>query len=196
MNNGKLILKRAALALAGLPLPFLAAASEAAHGSAEGGANPEFWVLIFTVISFLSVMAVLGYFGWPQILKALHEREELIKKSLEAAEEARKNAEIQSAEYNKRMAEMESRTQQLLSEAQRQAAEVREKLIKDAEASAKDLMSKTRQQLEAERASVVKSVRSELAGLVVTASEKLLRKSVDKSIQDQMVKELSSQLEN
>lgn len=197
--NGKIISKAQTWALAlALSLPLFVSGSS---GSAEGahqasGSSPEFWVMVFTIISFVAVAGVLGFFGWPQILASLKEREDSIRKSLEAADKARLAAEAQTAEYNKRTAEMERHTQQLMDQAQRQAAELREKLIKDAEAAAKDLMAKTRQQLDQERAQVVKQVRSEMAALVVTASEKLLRKSVDKNVQDQLVKEFASQVEN
>jgi len=166
-----------------------------AHEAAGAGPSPETWVLLFTAASFLTVAAILAKYGWPQILAALKEREEAIRKSLEAEAQAQRAAEAQSAAHARQVSEIEARSQEMIASARTQAAAVQEKILKEAEAAAKDLMAKTREMLEREREEAVRDLRRGAAAVAVGAAERLLKRGADQALHDRLVAEMVSELE-
>ncbi len=85
-----------AIVLFALPLA-VSAASEAAgaEGAGHGGPSlmePDPGGAIWTIVLFVLLVAVLGKFAWPPILRGLQEREQKIRGDLENAEKAESTA--------------------------------------------------------------------------------------------------------
>jgi len=158
--------------------------------------SPETWIFVFTLISFLVVVLVLGKFGWPAIIKTLEEREGFIKQALKDAENSRQTAEDLKKEYENRMTEVEKKVNEVLSQAQSQGTETRNSILKQAQADADKVAAKTREQLEADKEKVLKELRKEVGELSIGLAEKLMRQTVDKKVQDRALQEFLSELDH
>jgi F-type H+-transporting ATPase subunit b len=157
--------------------------------------NPDTGLMIWTIITFAVVVLVLGRFAWKPLLQAVESREEKLRADIKAAEESRLAAEKMRQDYERQMTEVEARTRQLLADAQTEAHRLREEMLKAAQDESARLSEKTRQQLAEEQQRLMRELRAEVVSLSVKAAEKLLRKSVDKSVQDRFVQEAVGNLD-
>lgn len=157
--------------------------------------NPDIGLTIWTLVTFVVVVLVLGKFAWGPILAALQEREDKIKSDLSAAESARQGAEKSRLDFEAKMAGLKAETQALLSKAQNDAQKMREDMLKAAQDESARLAEKTRQQLAEEQRRLVAQLRGEVASLAVGAAEKILGKAVDKNIQDKALDDASADLD-
>jgi F-type H+-transporting ATPase subunit b len=157
--------------------------------------NPDIGLTLWTLVTFACVVLVLGKFAWGPILSALEARENQIKSDLSAADEARKAADQSRREFEAKLAEMQDKTRELLSQAERDGRKMRDDMLKAAQDESARLADKTRKELAEEQRRLVQELRSEVVGLSVATAEKLLRKSVDKTVQDKVMQEASADLE-
>jgi F-type H+-transporting ATPase subunit b len=157
--------------------------------------NPDIGLMIWTVVTFVLVVFVLGRFAWKPLLQALEEREGRIRADIRSAEDARKAAEKLRGDYDAQLAQVEARTRELIAQAQKDAQRLREEMLKAAQDENARLTERTRQQLAEEQRRLVQELRAEVAEVSVKAAEKLIRKSVDKGLQDQFVKEALADFE-
>jgi F-type H+-transporting ATPase subunit b len=149
--------------------------------------NPDIGLTVWTVVTFLALLVVLGKFVWRPILGALDAREELNRGHARAAEESRREAETLRRDYEARLAHVEVRTKELLSQAEADARRIREEMLKTAQAEAEKIAAKTREQLAEEQRRLVRELRTEVASLTVAAAEKMIRRSIDVTVRDQVL---------
>lgn len=157
--------------------------------------TPHLGLMVWTVVTFVLLVLVLAKFGWRPLIQGLEEREDFLRREREGAEEARKAAESLKAAYDRQLADAASKVQALARQAESDARARKEELLKTAQDEAARLVEKTRQQLAEEQRRLVAELRGEVASLAVGAAEKLLRKSVDKSVQDKALAEASADLD-
>ena len=141
--------------------------------------NPDKGLLIWTVVSFVVLVLVLGKFAWKPLLAALQEREAGIRKAIEDAASARLSADQLKTQYERELASAQDHAAGLLSQAKRDAQKVRDQLLKEAENDARRLTEQTKKQLEDEKLKISRELRQEVAGLSVKVAEKLLRHSMN-----------------
>lgn len=147
--------------------------------------------MIWMLIAFLIVLAILAKVGWPLIMGAVEQRNTHISDSLLAAEEAnnalagieqkRQEAMAEAqAEQIKMMKENQDLKTQLIEEAKAQARHEAEKIVADA-----------RLKIEKEQAEAMAQMKSEVIALSVDIAEKLLQRELsDKPSQTAYIEEL------
>ncbi|MBI4051283.1 MAG: F0F1 ATP synthase subunit B [Elusimicrobia bacterium] len=145
--------------------------------------SPDIGLSIWTAVTFLLLVLLLGRAAWRPLVQALEERERAMRTEREAAEAARKSAEEIKAQLDRELAQIQHKTQELLAQAQREGATQRDQVIRAAQEEALRMAEKTRIQLEEEKNRLVRELRNEVAGLSVLAAEKLLKKSMDPAVQ-------------
>lgn len=159
--------------------------------------NPDTGLVIWTVVTFLSLVFILKSFAWGPLLSALEEREARMKAEREGAEAARAEAERIKADLEAEMAGLDAKSRELLSKAMKDGDALRARLKAAAEADAKRITEKTMAELADEKERLVRELRREVTSLSVMAAEKLLRKSVDDEVQktvlESFFKDLDSQ---
>lgn len=139
---------------------------------------PESGLMIWMVIAFLIVLAILAKAGWPMIMGAVEKRNTHIADSLLAAEEAnnalagieqqrQESMAAAQAEQIKMMKESQELKAQLIEEAKAQAREEAEKIVADA-----------RMKMEKEQAEAMAQMKNEVIALSVDIAEKLLQREL------------------
>ncbi len=170
-------------------LPILLATAEATtHGAQSGpieglkqtfehfGVEPKF--VLFQVISFLLLFAVLYKFGVKPTLTTMDERNAKIASGLKNAEEtqARLAAAAQESAQIVRNAQLEA--QKSIDEARKSAKEFAEKQQAEAVTRAADILAKAQQAIELEHKKMLDQARTEIARLVVKTTEQVLAKKL------------------
>lgn len=157
--------------------------------------TPHLGLMVWTIVTFVLLVLILGKFGWKPLIQGLEDREAFLRREREGAEEARKAAEGLKAAYDKQLADAGAKVQALMRDAESDGRARKEELLKTAQDEAARLTEKARQQLAEEQRRLVAELRGEVAALAVGAAEKMLRKSVDKAVQDKALQEAASDLD-
>ncbi len=137
-------------------------------------------LMIWTIINFLLFMLIIYKFGGKTIVDAIKSREERIQKNidlalnkLEAAEMREKEATVKLEEANKELTDAlgKARDQgnQIIQQAQEEANRIKQAKLNEA---IRDIDIKKDQ--------AIKELRTEVAGLVIEATEKILDETLDK----------------
>jgi F-type H+-transporting ATPase subunit b len=134
----------------------------AKHVVAEGNFLLPNWTFVAELVAFLLILGILGKYVYPFIAKAMHDRQEMIKKQVEDAEEAKT-----------KLAEAEKAYQNALHEARTEAAQIRE----NARAEAQRTVEELRTQAVEEQQRIVQRGEDQLAmqrSLAVELAEKIV----------------------
>ncbi|MDE1976336.1 MAG: F0F1 ATP synthase subunit B [Elusimicrobia bacterium] len=158
--------------------------------------TPEPGILIWTIVTFLALVALLKKFAWGPLLAIIDEREKHLKSEREAAESARAEAERLKKEIESQMAGLQAAGRELIDKARGHAEALSAQIKTAAEEEARKIKDKTAAELAAEKERLSAGLRKEVAGLSVLAAEKLLRRSVDDGVRKTVLDSFFKDLEN
>jgi F-type H+-transporting ATPase subunit b len=152
--------------------------------------TPALGLFFWTLVIFTIIFLVLKKFAWKPILKGLKDREEFIDNSLQAAEKARKDMELLSADNEKLLNEARLERDKVLKEAK----EIGENLIAQAKTKAdvegKRLIANAQDAINKEKEAAKAEIKDLVATLSIEMAEKILKKKFENPAeQEQLVKD-------
>jgi F-type H+-transporting ATPase subunit b len=109
----------------------------------------------------------------------LDQRKEKIEKGFKDIEETKQEVEKLKVEYDKNLKEIEQTARHKIQESIKEAQTLSAEIQADAREESKKILAKARQNVELEIAQAKVELRDEMASLVLSASEKLLREKLD-----------------
>lgn len=148
---------------------------------------PEKNEIIWGVISFVVLAALLMKFAIPAMQKGMAARTERIRTDLGAAEKAKADADALLADYRAQLADARNEANRLIEEARRSADAVRADLQERAQADIAELRARAAADVEAAKASAIADLRTEVANLAIGAAETIVQKNLDHETQVQLV---------
>jgi F-type H+-transporting ATPase subunit b len=142
---------------------------------------PGLGLVFWTSLAFLAVLFLLKKFAWKPILEGIHEREKKIDDALKSAEAA-----------EKRMAEIQTKNENLLAEAVKEretmlksAREAAEKIVGEAREKARyeaeKILSQARTEIHNERMKAITEIKNQVGQLSIDIAEKILREKLSDS---------------
>ena len=156
--------------------------------------QPDPGLYIWTIVTFLVLLALLAKFAWTPLLTALQARQEGITQSLDAAKRAREEVEQvkrESAEIIKR-AHAEAST--IVSSSRADAERLREEAKQKARTEAAAIVAAAERQVQAEMARARDEVKREAVDLSVAIASKLIRRNIsaddNRAMIDEMIRSL------
>ena len=135
-------------------------------------------LLIWTIITFICLLAVLRLVAWKPLLSALEDRETTIRNSLDEARQAREEAEHLLAENRRILAEANRESARILEQGREEAERLRASLTAQAQADAVRLVEDARRDIQRERQLAVQELKTTVADLALTATGQLLGRTV------------------
>jgi len=164
--------------------------------AAEGGGplDVNLGLLIWTLLIFGIVVAVLYKFAWPNILGAVEQREAHIRELLEGAERDREEARALAEEQRREREELRAQVQTVLAEARQQGEQMRAEIEAAAARERMERMDRAEREVAAAREAALDSVRREAATIAMAAAEKLVRRSLDTEDNRRLVREFLGQV--
>ena len=164
--------------------------------AADAGVITINGTVIVELVTFLIMLAVLARYVYPEIVKVAEARQRQIAEQLKEAEEARAAAEQRLKEAEERLNDARKTAQGVIDAAAKSAEQLRQEMRQKAEEESKRTVEAARKEIEAERDQAVRSVRSEVANLVVAATEKVIGETLDddrhRQLIDKAIKEVAS----
>src|SRR5467141_3462855 len=166
---------------------------------AEGGGFTPFSInpglILWTVVVFGLLLALLWKFGWPTILKSVEDRERRIQQQLEEAERARAEAARLLEEHKRTTAAAHAEAQELIAQARSVAEKERAALLAQAREQYEQLLERARKEIESEKEKAILELRREAVDLSIAAASKLIEANLDSDANRRLVMEYLASLE-
>ena len=143
--------------------------------------------VIWGVISFVVLAAVLMKFAIPAMQKGMAARTERVRSDLGAAEKAKADADTLLADYRAQLADARNESNRMLEEARRSADALRADLQTRAQSEIAELRARAAADVEAAKVSAIADLRPEVASLAIGAAETIVQKNLDRDTQMQLV---------
>lgn len=169
---GSAALSGAAAALAVLAAPTLALAEESAVGADI--LIPKVAEFVPALIAFLIIWAVLAKLVWPSVLVMMASRQEKIQSDLDAAEQAKLEAEREARSYESKIVEAHREAEAIVAKAKREAEEERAQILAKAQREAADIISKAHGAVNSERHKAMIELSSSVVDLSVEIAGKII----------------------
>ena len=157
--------------------------------------QPDPGLFIWTILTFLVLLAVLAKFAWRPLLKALEARQEAISKSLEDADRAKEELARLQSESAKIIQQARVDADSILTKTRSDAERLREELKAKAKEEADSMIRNAEQQIHMQTRQAVEQIRHEVADLAVTIASKLLERNLAKDDNDRLIRETLQKIE-
>jgi F-type H+-transporting ATPase subunit b len=158
--------------------------------------QPDPGLYIWTIVTFLVLLAALAKFAWRPLLEALERRQDAIRKSLDDAQKAKQELERLHVESQRILAAARSDADQILSATRSDANRFREELKQKAQVEAAGIVKNAERQIELETARALQQIRTEAVDLSVAIASKLLERNLTKEDNERLIEETFKQIED
>jgi F-type H+-transporting ATPase subunit b len=140
--------------------------------------TPEPGLIVWTIVTFVLLLAILWKFAWNPILGALEARELAIKKTIDDAERLQAEAAALLEEHRAQLAQARAEGNRLLDEARQVGEKMKADILEKARSEAERVVERAHRQLELETEQAIQTIRAEMADLALRAAEKVLERSL------------------
>ncbi len=144
-------------------------------------------LIVWTILTFLIVVAILRGTAWKPLLKALNDREARIRESLQQAERAQSEAQRLLEENRKQLAAAEEQAARIIKEGRDLGEKLRGELLEKAQAASRQTVEQAKAEIGREKEAALNQLRSEVADLAVAAASKILEANLDAAQQRKLV---------
>lgn len=152
-------------------------------------------LVIWTLINFSIFAFIIAKFGWKPMKDGLAAREQSINDAISNAEAANAEAKEILADAKARIANSQQEMLQIVRDGKAQADEAIRKATEEADGVKQIKLEEAEREITRQKDEAIKELRSEMATLVITATEKLLGRTMQaedhKSVVEANINELS-----
>jgi len=157
--------------------------------------QPDPGLFIWTILTFLVLLALLAKFAWRPLLQALESRQALIRKSLDDAQQARQELERLNQESAQIIARARSEADTIISRSRSDADRLKEEMKQQARAEAATIVRNAERQIQLETVRALQQIRQEAVDLSVMIASKLLQRNLSKEDNERLIEEALRQVE-
>lgn len=158
-------------------------------------AQPDPGLYVWTIITFLVLLVVFNKLAWRPLKGILQTREELIRKSLDDARQAKQELERLHVESQKILTEARVQADKILSETRSDANRLRDELKQKAQSEAGGIVKNAERQIEMETARALQQIRAEAVNLSVAIASKLIERNLTKEDNERLIEETLKEIE-
>lgn len=160
----------------------------------EGHGSPSLFAgdlgnVVWTLVTFLAVVVVLGRFAWKPLLAALQKREQFIHESLAKARTDREEAEARLRDIESRLGAARQEATALVEEGRRDADVVRRQAQEQTKREADDMLERARREIALAKNTAVKELYDLTGKLATDAASKIIRRELSPAEHDRLVRE-------
>jgi F-type H+-transporting ATPase subunit b len=131
-------------------------------------------LMIWTVVIFLLLLAILKKVAWPAVLGAVEAREKALEEQIAEAERNRAEAAALLAEHKKLIADAKAQAHAIIVEARTVAEKEHALAMEKTKQEQEELLGRARREIVAERDRAVQELRREAVDLSLAAASKLI----------------------
>ncbi len=155
--------------------------------AAEGGVH--LIDILYQLVIFLVLLALLKKFAWGPLLKVMREREEHIANEIDTAEKNREDAARLQREAQEQLRNTRQDAQKIIEDARKAAVEQEQGIIEAARAESDRLKEAARQEIKQEKENAIKALQDHVASLSVQIASKVIEKELSAKDQDKLIQD-------
>lgn len=152
-------------------------------------------LIVAQLITFLIGLCLLWLIAYKPLTAMFQARIDKIRGDLKAADDARQDMESKKKAYDEQMAKLREQTQELLRQAAREGANMREEIIVTARKQGEALIKRAEEIIAQEKAKAIKELRQEVLDISLRVTEKVVGQMADPALQRRMVDKVFVELE-
>ncbi len=149
---------------------------------------------LWTGITFLVLLVVLGKFAWGPIVKMLAERERTIRDAIESAKKERAEAERLLGEQKQALQVAQREAAEIAKRNAQEVEKLRQELTDRARKEADELIATARRQVAEEISKARAELKAQVVDLAIDAAARLVKANLDDKAQRALVEEYIAQL--
>jgi F-type H+-transporting ATPase subunit b len=157
--------------------------------------QPDPGLFIWTILTFLILVTLLAKFAWRPLLQALDSRQELIRKSLDDAQQARVELERLHHESAQILRQARVDAEAVIAQTRSDAARLREELRQKSKAEADGIVRNAERQIQLETQRALQQLRHEAVDLSVMIASKILQRNITREDNERLIEEALKQVE-
>lgn len=164
-------------------------------------ALPQPLSVALTLVSVFILYLILKRFLYDPVTDFLESRQEKIHSQLDEAQVVREQALNLKKDYEARMAQINSESQEIMEKSRQRGAEIKEGIVEEAKEEAKVIIERARRDIELEKEKAYKDVKSSVGDMAILIASKIMEKDINMENQNQLIDKFidevgSSQWEN
>jgi F-type H+-transporting ATPase subunit b len=152
-------------------------------------------LMIWTIVSFLLTLFVLRRYAFGPIQKAIDERRERIRRSIEEADAARNEARRLLEEHRALIGQARGQAEEILADARKTREAMEQRMREETEAERQRRLEDIKRQIQAETQRALGEIRAEVAELALVAAAKVTGKMLDAQDDRRLIEEAVSELD-
>jgi F-type H+-transporting ATPase subunit b len=152
-------------------------------------------LFIWTIVTFLVLLALLARFAWRPLLDALETRQNAIRKSLDDAQHARQELERLNAESAQIIAKGRVEADAIIAQSRSDGERLREEIRQKARAEADNIVRNAERQIQLETTRALEQLRHEAVDLSVAIASKIIQRNLSKDDNARLIDEALKQVE-
>jgi F-type H+-transporting ATPase subunit b len=157
--------------------------------------RPDPGLFIWTILTFLGLLAFLAKFAWRPLLQALDSRQEAIRKSLDDALKAKQEFERLQQESAQIIRQARVEADSIIGNSRVDAERLREEIKQSARADAAAVIRNAERQIQLETERALQQIRHEAIDLSVMIASKLLQRNLSKEDNARLIDDALKQVE-
>jgi F-type H+-transporting ATPase subunit b len=152
-------------------------------------------LMIWTIVAFFITFFVLKRYAFGPIQKMIDERREQIRRSIEEADNARREARELLEEHRSLIGQARGEAEQILAEARKTRDSMEQRMREETETERQRRLEETRREIAAETARALEQIRSEVADLTLEATSIVVGKKLDADRDRELISEAIGSLD-
>jgi F-type H+-transporting ATPase subunit b len=152
-------------------------------------------LFIWTLVTFLALLALLAKFAWRPLLQALDARQETIRKSLDDAAKAKQELERLNRESEQIIRHARVEAESIITMSRSDGERLREEMKQKARAEADGIVKNAERQIQLETARAIQQIRHEAGDLSVAIASKLIQRNLSTDDNEKLIDEALKQLQ-
>src|SRR5215510_10710285 len=149
--------------------------------------RPDPGTYIWTILTFLILLALLAKFAWGPLLDALQKRQDAIRTSLDDAPKAKEELARLQAESARILAEARTEAANIISSTRSDAARFADEMKQKARADAEGVVKNAQREIDTQTNRAIETIRREPIDLSVAVASKILRRDISKADHERLV---------
>ena len=158
--------------------------------------QPDPGLFIWTIVTFLVLVALLAKFAWTPLLQALETRQNAIRKSLDDAQQARQELERLNSESTQILNRARVEAEAIITQSRSDGDRLREEIRARARTEADNIVKNAERQIQLETSRALEQIRREAVDLSVMIASKIIQRNLTREDNEKLIDEALKQVES
>lgn len=156
--------------------------------------QPDPGLFLWTILTFMVLLGLLARFAWKPLLALLDRREEMIRQSLDDAQEAKEELQRLQQESKEILSKARVEAQSILAQTRSEADKLKGEIKQKAKAEADAILRDAEKQIKVETEKAIAVLKNEVVDLSLLVASKLIRRNLSKEDNQSLIEESLKQV--